>query len=428
MSPKQANNKIPDFYWGVSTSAHQIEGENHNDWTVWEERNAKRLADSANANKNYGNGAGLLPDWNLIREFAKSPQNYISGRAMDSWRLWKEDINLIKSMGLNSYRFSIEWSRVQPAKDKFDNMAIAKYVQMAQYCLDNGITPFITLHHYTNPVWLTDMGGWESRLAPTLFTTYIEYVVKRLPKDQPIYYTVINEPNAYALIGWIVGEWPPAKHNYLAYRKVKHNLVEAHKQSYKLIKDINPTAQVSSAVNLVDYEPVANLFGGINQLLAKLARHLTNEWFIDQTIKEQDYIALNQYMHCVVNLGYYKNPSTEPKSDLGWYLNPQSLANVVEEVKKYNKPVIITEHGLADALDSLRSWYIAESLKALQDSIKKGSDVRGYLHWSLLDNFEWDKGYWPKFGLYSVDPVSQKRSQKPSARIYQAIVRQNSPS
>ncbi len=416
--------KARQFYWGVSTSAHQIEGDNYNDWAVWEEHNAKRLAGSANADKNYGNGRKLLPDWDLIREIAKSPQNYISGIAADSWRLWKEDIDLVKSMGLNAYRFSIEWSRIQPERNRFDDKAMSKYVAMVSYCHDNGITPFITLHHYTNPVWLAEMGGWENPKVSEIFAVYVEYVVKRMPNDQQIYYAIINEPNAYALIGWIVGIWPPAKHNYLAYRKVKRNLVLSHKRAYSIIKANNPLAQVSSAVNLVDYEPSANLYKPINRWLAKFAERYTNEWFIDQTKDSLDYLAINHYMHCVVNLGYFKNDRSEPKSDLGWFVYPQSLGNVIEEVQKYNKPVIITENGLADAQDELRPWYIAESIKSLNESIKKGYDVRGYLHWSLLDNFEWDKGYWPKFGLYSVDPSTQKRTKKRSAGLYMKIVRQ----
>ncbi len=413
---------VVPFLWGVSTAAHQIEGGNHNDWSLWEKNNAARLSSQASPDNNYGNGKLSASVWQYVAKLASVPDNYISGTAANSWERWRDDIDLVSKLGLNAYRYSIEWSRIQPTRDSVDQAALDRYVQMTEYCLASGITPVITLHHFTNPIWFADLGGWSKKEAVGLFNAYVELVVNALPKNKAIYYTVINEPNVYVLLSWLLGHWPPAKHNYLAYRRAKKHLLAAHKNAYGFIKQADPSAMVSSSVNLMDFDPKPNRFKIINNFLAYLGRKLLNDWFIDRSLATMDFLAINHYMHCVVDMGYYKNDATEPKSDLGWYLDPQSLSRVVNYAGKFHKPIIITEHGIADAKDDKRVWFMSESLAALEKAIQKGADVRGYLHWSLLDNFEWDKGYWPKFGLYAVNADNQKRSKKPSADIFKAIV------
>ena len=393
-----------------------------NDWTVAETENAHRLAQDANGDKNYGNGKGTLPDWNAIADQAKNPENYISGEGVGSWERWREDIDIAKSLGLNALRYSIEWSRVEPTPGSYDPEAIQHYRDVTQYCIKNGITPFISLHHFTNPLWFSEKGAWEEKEAVTLFDQYSRTVVEALPQGEEIRYVTINEPNVYAGFGWMYREWPPYKRNYFDYRKVQSNLIEAHKHTYNTIKSIDDSAEVSSAVNYIDFEPKKGIYKPMNAFIAKIARRLINEWFHKATIDEHDFIGLNHYMHSVINMGQFKNSPDQERSDMGWYLNPANLKHVVKEASAFNKPIVITEHGFADATDRVRGDYLKHYLKELASAIHEGADVRGYLHWSLLDNFEWANGYWPKFGLVSVDRSTMERTVRKSAYVYKAII------
>jgi len=413
------------FLWGASTSAHQVEGGNDNDWAVWEAANADKLAHKANPKHNYGNGRSKLPSWDAIAREATDPNNYISGQAAGSWEHWREDVDIAKSLGMNALRYSIEWSRIQPTADTFSQESLDHYASLTNYCIDSGIVPVVTLHHFTNPNWVAARGSWEDKGVIDLFTKYVKRVSEVLPTED-VRWVVINEPNVYAGVGWILGEWPPQRHNPLVYRQVTKNLAEAHKRSYDVIKASNDNAQVSSAVNYTHFDAKNGLAHGINSTIAWLGRKTINEWFQNATIDHQDYVALNHYMHCVVNLGLYKNSESEPRSDLGWSLNPQSLLYVLREAAKYHKPIVITENGLADAQDNKRSWFINQSVDSIKAAQDEGIDVRGYLHWALLDNFEWDKGFWPKFGLVRVNRQTMERTPRPSAYAYKEIIKNNS--
>jgi beta-glucosidase len=426
MSSVNFKSSFPEgFLWGASTAAHQVEGGNNNDWSVWEQANAERLARSANPKHNYGNGRIKLPAWEAIAGEALTPNNYISGQAVGNWEHWQEDVDIAKSLGMNALRYSIEWSRVQPTIDTFSQAALDHYAGLTNYCLDNGIVPVATLHHFTNPNWVAARGSWEDKGVINLFTQYVKKVTEVLPTEDTRW-VVINEPNVYAGCGWILGEWPPQRHNPIKYRQVTKNLAEAHKRSYDVIKAASDSAQVSSAVNYTHFDAKNGLIHGVNSGIAWLGRRMINEWFQNATIEHQDYVALNHYMHCVVDLGLYKNDEAEPQSDLGWFLNPQSLLYVLREAAKYRKPIIITENGLADAQDEKRAWFINQSVDYVKAALYEGIDVQGYLHWSLLDNFEWDKGFWPKFGLVKVDRQTMERTPRSSALAYQEIIAKNS--
>jgi beta-glucosidase len=412
----------PDrFLWGASMAAHQVEGGNSNDWSVWEVDNAERLAREANPLQDFGNGKGTLPSWEAIAGEATDPENYISGQAVGNWERWTEDVDITRSLGMNALRYSVEWSRVEPEAGSISQEALNHYAEMTEYCLENGIAPIVTLHHFTNPQWITQRGSWEDKEVVGLFTNYVGRVTEALP-ETGIRWVVINEPNIYARSGWAVGEWPPQRRNPLKYRRVTKNLVEAHKRSYDLIKDSDEDSQVSSAVHYVDFDPKDGPFRPINAGIAIAARRAFNEWFQTATMDHQDFIALNHYIHCVVNLGLFKNDKNEDRSDLGWYIHPDSMLAVLREAAQHKKPIIITESGIADAKDEKREQYIKSTLNAVEAALAEGIDVRGYLHWSLLDNFEWDKGYWPKFGLVSVDRQTMDRTPKRSAYAYREII------
>lgn len=418
--------KLPkDFYFGASTSSHQVEGNNNNDWSEWEKLHCQELAYKAGPTKNYGNGKYSLPDWAKIAPEATNPTNYLSGSAVDHYHHWQEDIDLASSLGMNALRYSIEWSRVQPNSTTFDNTVIDHYRQVSEYCLEKGIKPFITLHHFTNPKWIAKNGGWETPETVLSFNRFVAKIADSLVSGEGINYLVFNEPNVYAGLGWILGQWPPNKHNPVAYAKVKKNLIEAHKNSYDILKSKDDSSLVSSAVNYIHFDQSENTTNPLNQALSWVGKKQFNEWFNVKTLDQQDFISLNHYMHCVVNGGFYKNATDEPRSDLGWYLNPNSLLEVLKEVKKYNKPIIISENGLADSQDRYRAWFIANSLRSISNARKEGIDVRGYLHWSLLDNFEWAQGYWPKFGLIEVDRQTMERHPRPSAYFYQLLIEQS---
>ena len=409
-----------DFLWGAATAAHQVEGNNNNDWTIWEKHNYTQLATNPSANKFYTNGPP--PNWEDQKLLAANPNNYLSGRAVDHWNRWREDIDLAKSFGFNALRYSLEWSRIQPNAKTFDEKSLDHYRQYTEYCIDKGITPFITLHHFTNPIWLSEIGGWENSSTPHLFNEYVNQAISVMPKNKGIHYLIINEPNVYAGGSYITGEWPPNKTNPLTYRKVQKNLIKAHKIGYQTIKDIDNNALVSSTVNYTDFEPRNGPFFQINKLLAWTGEKLVNSWFYEATIDQTDFIALNHYMHCVTNLGFFKNDTKEPRSDMGWYLNPDSMYRVLKGLAHYKKPIIITENGLADAKDTYRSWFIAKTLVSIQKAINEDIDIRGYLHWSLMDNFEWNSGWWPKFGLIEIDRQTMERKPRPSAYFYKSII------
>jgi len=203
---------------------------------------------------------------------------------------------------------------------------------------------------------------------------------------------------------------------------VNRNLIKAHREAYEIIKKNNPAAQVGIAKNNIYFEAYQNKF--INNLLKKFIDWWWNFYFLDKIKNQQDFIGLNHYFHNRINYGFNKN-ANKKTSDLGWELYPEAIHYVLKDLKKYNKPIYITENGLADAADKNREWFIKESLKNIHKAIQENTDVRGYFYWSLLDNFEWDKGFWPRFGLVEIDFKTQERKIRHSAYEYAKICREN---
>lgn len=385
--------KFPkNFYWGAATASHQVEGDNFNDWSVWEEENAERLS----------------------KKSGHPVSNHISGRATNHYKLYEQDLNLAKSLNLNAFRFSIEWSRIEPEHGMINDAAIEHYQKVVKACLDRGIEPFVTLWHWTHPIWFRDHGGWENNKAIDYYLKYVEKIVRALPEVK--YWITLNEPGVYINKSYRQGDWPPQKRNIISYFTVTNRLISAHRQAYKLIKTISPNSQVGVANHLTYFE-------GFRPLV-KPASWWANDHFINKIQDAQDFIGLNYYFH-VRLIG---NEKGERFSDMGWELYPEGLYKVLENLKKFNKPIYITEHGLADKEDENRAWYIEESLKWVKKAIDDGVDVRGYLHWSLLDNFEWADGFWPRFGLIAVDyQNSFKRTIRSSAHIYSKLIKDYTP-
>ena len=394
--------KFPEcFLWGAATSAHQVEGNNHNDWTEWEKENAQRLSKES---------GGKYP-----------PENYISGKACDHYNRYEEDFDIAKSLSHNAHRFSIEWSRVEPEEGKFDSEVIEHYRDVIRALRERGIEPFVTLWHWTLPLWISKNGGWENRKTVRYFARYCEKVVYALREDVKFWIT-LNEPVVHAKISYLEGRWPPQKKNFFSFLRVFRNLAHGHNLAYSSIKKIKPESQIGIAHNMSFFEVERKNF--ISLLVKWFGEWWKNYRFLNAISKCQDFIGFNYYSHYKVGWRKYKI-KTEEISDMGWAMYPKGIYLMLSALKKYRKPLFITENGLADARDQYRSWFIIEHLKWVSEAIKDNVDVRGYFYWSLLDNFEWSDGFWPRFGLVEIDYETLERKPRPSSKVYAEIAKAN---
>lgn len=403
-----------NFRWGVATSAYQIEGGIHNDWSRWE-----AAANKAQADK-YKQKGEKIPGWEYLKHEIIEPDTYVNGKSVDHWNRWRNDFQLIKDLNMNAYRFSIEWARVEPRKGKWNEEALDQYVEMIAELQKLGISPMITLWHFTLPVWVEEMGGWENQETELLFARFVEKVVGRC-KNTNLWVT-LNEPEIYVREAYVTSNWPPNQRNLVKYFTVLSNLIDAHKLASKAIKDANPIALVGIAKNNTYFQPYKNFFA--NQLVAGFASWWWNRYFLNWTHKELDFIGINYYFHRVINV-LWRTRDLDPHSDMGSELAPYGIYHVVMEATRYGLPIFITENGLADAKDDRRQWFIKQSLVNLHRAMEHGAEVLGYYHWSLLDNFEWDKGFWPKFGLHEVNRTTLERRRRPSADFYAGVAATN---
>lgn len=398
------------MYFGSVTSSHQVEGGNANNWSLWEEKNADRLAREAEHN------FGKLHSWSDVKLQAQNPRNYISGIASDHYNRFEQDFDIAKSLGHNAYRFSIEWSRIEPEEGQFDPEAIEHYKKVIQTLNERGMEPFVTLWHWTVPLWFEGKGGWESPQAADAFSKYVKIIVSSLPDVK--FWVTLNEPEIFALNSFYRGVWPPQKKSALTTLKVVFNLIEAQKKAYGIIKQLQPDAQVGISKNNTYFESNWN---PINQAFKSIADWAWNRYIPNRLKGFQDFIGLNYYFHNKINFGFNRNRN-ERINDLGWEIFPEGIYHVLKQMQSYELPIYITENGLADAADSQRAQFIREHLDRIRQAIQEGCNVQGYFYWSLLDNFEWDKGFWPRFGLVEIDYVTQERKIRPSALAYKQLI------
>ncbi len=409
--------KFPDgFFWGAATSSHQVEGGNFNDWSEWEKANAARLAKEA---KNK------WQPWQQEKfpEMFK-PENYISGQACDHYNRYEEDFDIAKSLGHNAHRFSIEWSRIEPEEGKFNEAEIEHYRKVIQALRERGLEPFVTLWHWTMPLWVRDMGGVENKKFADYFASYAKYVAGKLG-DSVKYWFTLNEPTSVIGNSYQWGNWPPQKKSFLAAQKVFKNLAAAHNLAYDEIHKINSGAQVGVA-NILSYFEPQNKNSILDKLALKFAEYYSNKKFLNLTRNRHDFLTAQYYFYNKIKFSSKTDNKAEINSDMGWGIRPEGLYYILKELKKYNKPTYVTENGLADAKDYRRADFIKGHLKWIHKAISEGVDVRGYFYWSLLDNFEWDKGFWPRFGLVEIDYQTLERKIRPSAFEYAKICRNNS--
>ncbi len=414
---KNPNSQFPpNFLWGASTSSHQVEGGNHNQWSVWELANAKSLARSAHSRLEW------LPNWSEIKQQAEDPNNYISGRAIDHYRRYIEDFTIARSLNLNSFRFGIEWARIEPKEGRWDNAEIEHYRKYIKELRKHGLEPILNIWHWTNPVWFEEKGAFKKRANLKYFDRYVQKISSEFGSELT-YIITINEPNVYMSNSYGMGWWPPQEKNWISALKVYFNLVSAHKRSYRILKHDNKHLMVGTAPQLSNIQPkrAQNI---IDRMSVRLMEYFWNWWFLNRIRRCQDFVGLNYYFSDYYRNAKMDNPET-PKNDLGWYMEPEGLHPLLKRVwARYRKPIIITESGVADSQDQYRKWWFEQSVIAMERALSEGVQVVGYLHWSLLDNFEWAYGWWPKFGLVSVDQKTMKREIRPSAKYLAKIIKQ----
>lgn len=401
-----------EFFWGASTASHQVEGGTVNQWSVWELANAKELAQTAHQT------LGHLPNWREIKDQAEDPANYVSDHGVDHYRHYRQDFDLAKELNLNSYRFSIEWSRIEPEEGVWDAEAIKHYKTYISELRKRRIEPFLNIWHWTMPTWFTDKGGFLKAGNLHYFEEFVRKVSEELIEDIS-YVIVLNEPNVYASQSYLTGTWPPQEKNVIHFLRVYWHLVKAHRSSYKILKNKKPSLSVGIAAQLANIQAKRphNFF---DELSTKYMRYFWNWWFLRRTRMQQDFIGINYYFtDYYTGLLKRKNPKV-PTNDLGWYMEPEGLYPLMLRVwSRFHKPIFITENGLADSQDKYRRWWIEESIVAMERALSEGVDLRGYFHWSLLDNFEWAYGFWPHFGLIEIDRKDgMKRIIRPSAKWF----------
>lgn len=377
------------FLWGAATAAHQVEGFNvHNDWWAAEQ-------------------AGRMP--------------YRSEAACNSWVDWQQDVQLLQDMGLNAYRMSIEWARIEPEPGHFDQQAIDTYSRQFEALKQAGIEPMVTLHHFTSPRWLADMGGWSNPEVVDRFAAYVAHVARKT-HGLVRWWITINEPSILAFKAYIEGSWPPHQPNNLrGYTRLMRHAARAHRHARHILKQSSSDAMVSMAFAMWPLQPLRP-WSPIDQAMARIGDWLWQGRVISRTLAALDWIGINYYSRTFVGWPW---PSTDgvgsrERTDFGWEIYPEGLYAVLKRISAFGKPIVITENGISDADDDQRPAYIVAHLKEMHRAIRDGVDLRGYMHWTLLDNYEWAEGFEQRFGL-----ATRERQPRPSARLYGAIARAN---
>ena len=406
---KMTKKDFPDgFYWGAATASFQVEGGiENNDWV----KAAKE---------------GRVPE---------------CGQACDHYHRYVEDFDIAKKLGHTAHRFSVEWARIEPEAGQFDESAINHYREILKALKARGITPFVTIWHFTLPLWFSESGGFERKDSPEIFAQYCAYVVSKL-SDLCDHFSTMNEPNVFGSNGWLRGSWPPFKRFTLTdavsitnsgrqheakankgikplflYFRVMKNLAKAHNLAYRLIKKTSPDIEVSVVKHVIVFDSNSN---PLNKFKAWIANYFWTRLFMGRTHKYCDSIGLNYYFYT-----QFGDKRKWRKTDMDWNFAPEHIHDALMMLSKYKKPLFVSEGGLADHDDDDRAEYIQRQVLGVWQAIQDGADVRGHLYWSLLDNYEWALGFEKRFGLVEIDYTSLKRTIRPSAYVYKEICEQN---
>jgi len=432
VNPAPLRNTLPkDFLWGAATSSHQVEGGcTNNNWFVFESAvDASGRPRIAGAQK--------------------------AGDACEHWNRFREDICLLKEMGLNAYRFSVEWSKLEPHDGVWDESAMTHYERLVDTLLAAGVVPMVTLHHFTNPLWFDETGGFLRHDSPEILTRFGRRIFERLADRVP-YWCTINEPSVFAVNGYVTGEFPPAECDVRKAGMVLGNMMRAHTQIYSACKAFNATPQIGLAINMFIFEP-ARRWHPLDCVAAMLAHRNMNlemlRYLVDGELDFHfpfmvrtrvtsmppdafDFIGLNYYtrFHLRFSLREAGNVrqmilcGPERTTDMGWEIYPDGLRQLLRLMAKWTKkPVFVTENGIADDSDEKRPGFFTEHLRSLSRARDEGVDVRGYFCWTLMDNFEWAHGFSKRFGLYHVDFATQQRTLRKGSRVLRDFIRSTEP-
>jgi beta-glucosidase len=381
-----------DFLWGAAISSYQTEGNNFNsDWWEWEQK-------------------GKTKDK--------------SGIACDYWNKYKEDHYLLQELGVNSFRLSLEWSRIEPEEGKFSEEAISHYREILQDLKDKNIKIQVTFWHWTSPIWFQEGYGLHHSDARRIIFSHWKKIVDKLG-DLIDIAVIINEPMMPLVFGYLNGKFPPGiKYNLVKYKRAFRNLSDAYLDIYKYIKEKNANLPVgiTQLYNFVEPKNKINIFSLISVFVYK---KFWNESFLNKIKNNIDYIGLDYYFHDKISF-FWKSNENLKTNDLGWEIYPEGIYEVLMELKnKYNLPVYVMENGLADADDKYRSEFIRDHLGYILKAKDEGVDVRGYNYWSLTHNFEWLHGFDPRFGPVEIDYKTLERKPRKSYFEYQKIIGEN---
>jgi beta-glucosidase len=383
---------FPDgFVWGSATAAHQIEGGNvNNDWWAWEHN----------------------PD---------SGCKASSGDACDSWHRWSDDVDLVADLGMNAYRFSLEWSRIEPAEGEWSVAALDHYRRVCAACLSRGIEPVVTFHHFTTPLWLAARGGWEAPDAPDVFGRFVERATAHLG-DVIGRACTINELNVIGVMGYTIGAFPPGvKDDFARHVAVNEAMIRAHRIAVDALRSGPASFPVGLTLSMAELKAEEGGEG-----VRDAAEEVLENMFLRATTGD-DFIGVQGYtrMHFGPK-GLTRNDPDVPTTQMGYEYWPQVVEYIVRRAATVTGiPVIVTENGISTDDDRERIAFVAEALRGVRRCLDDGIDLRGYFVWSLLDNFEWTYGYGPKFGICAVDPLTFERRPKPSATWFGQVARAN---
>jgi beta-glucosidase len=417
--------RFPDgFLWGAATAAHQNEGMNvHNDFWAWEQA-GNHTAD--------GTVSGLACDW---------------------WNRAEEDFDRAAELGLNTLRLSVEWSRIEPAPGRWDAAALGRYREMLKALRERRLRPMVTLHHFTNPRWLSERGGWLAPDVVPAFARYSSYVASVLG-DLCDTWCTLNEPGIYAAFAYILGRWP-GETGLIPFIRVTRNQLRAHAAAYRAVRSVQPHARVGLVQHFAGFAPADPASQG-DRLVAAV-RDTTLNWRLVEAVltgrlkppyglglrrhpgalNSSDYIGVNYYGRHPLRFDgttpgtLFASPG-EVRPERAWpapfqdrEVDPDGLERFLVRLARFGKPMFVTENGMADESDAVRPAFILTHLAALHRALGRGADVRGYYHWTLVDNYEWAEGWTTRFGLFALDPRTQARVARPSAALFAEIARAN---
>jgi beta-glucosidase len=411
---KPENNYPDGFLWGVATSAFQLEGSPYADWSSWD------------------------------------PQINETSEITNHYSLYKDDLRLLRALGVNAYRFSIEWSRVQPEEKTWDDEALQHYQEIINILIKNGIEPVVTLHHFTHPLWFIRKYPWHEDASVGIFLNYAERVLQTIKGVR--YWITFNEPYVLLLGGYLEGCMPPGIRDVNLSVKALKNILVCHGKTYDVIHSRLKGAMVSVAHNMAALAPWKR-WNPLDRMLSGIAKYFYNHSLIDAfmtgilhtkfpfskafdipvPIKDKlDFFGVNYYTRVHMRFNPFRKMGVELRhrdiggyglTDMGWEIHPHGLEKVLRYASKLKVPLIITENGIATNNDRRKIRFMKSHIDVLEKCIKNGLDVKGYFYWSLIDNYEWLQGLSARFGLYEVDFNTLERKPTKAALYYSHLIR-----